>query len=126
MASAVRNILIVEDSSMTRSMIRSVVEDMEGMETYEASSGFIALKMLPERKYDLIITDINMPDINGFEFVTFIKNNDRYKDVPVVFISTERSKEDIEKGMSLGAASYLTKPFKSEELQAVVRKTLSL
>ncbi|MCK5506604.1 MAG: response regulator [Thermodesulfovibrionia bacterium] len=121
-----KSILVVDDSNATKSFIKSSIYEIDDVNIFEASSGFEALKLLSQHPFDMIITDINMPDINGFEFVTFIKNNDRYKDVPVVFISTERSKEDIEKGMSLGAASYLTKPFKSEELQAVVRKTLSL
>lgn len=105
---------------MTRSMIRSVVEDMDGMETYEASSGFTALKMLPERKYDLIITDINMPDINGLELIKFVKSDDRYSDTPMLIISTESSSADKERGLKAGANSYLTKPFTPKELSSSI------
>jgi two-component system chemotaxis response regulator CheY len=121
-----KSVLIVDDSGTTRSLIKSAIEDVGDINIFEASSGFEALRLLPQHLFDLIFADINMPDINGFELVNFIKNNERYKNIPVVFISTESGKEDIEKGLSLGAYAYLTKPFKHEEIQAIVRKTLSL
>jgi two-component system chemotaxis response regulator CheY len=67
-----------------------------------------------------------MPDINGYELINFIKNHDKYKKIPIIFVSTERGEKDIEKGLSLGAVDYLTKPFKSEELQSIIRNTLNL
>lgn len=115
------NILIVEDSTMTRSLIRSVVEGLDSVDTHEASSGFAALKMLPERKYDLIITDINMPDINGLELLNYVKNDAKYSDTPILIISTESSAEDRDRGMKAGASAYLTKPFKPEELLSMIK-----
>ena len=123
---SMKSILVVDDSSTARSFIKSCIEGIDDVNIFEAPSGFEALKLLSQHPFDLIITDINMPDINGLELVGFVKKDDRHKNIPVLFVSTERSKEDIEKGMSLGAISYLTKPFKPEELQAIVRKTLSL
>lgn len=118
--------LIVEDSNTTRSLIKSVIEEVGDINAFEAATGFEALKALPRQSFDLIIVDINMPDINGFELLNFVKNNDQYKSIPVVIVSTESSKDDKEKGMALGAVAYLTKPFKLEELQGIVRKALSL
>ncbi len=118
--------LIVEDSNTTRSLIKSVIEEVGDINAFEAATGFEALKALPRQPFDLIIIDINMPDINGFELLDFVKNNDQYKSIPVVIVSTESSEDDKEKGMALGAVAYLTKPFKLEELQGIVRKALSL
>jgi two-component system chemotaxis response regulator CheY len=121
----VKTILIVEDSATTRALIRAVIEELGEFETVEASSGFEALKMLPQQEYDLIITDINMPDINGLELINFVRNNPRYNQIPIIIVSTERSEEDKKRGMALGATAYVTKPFKSLELQEIIKKTLA-
>lgn len=121
-----KSILIVEDSATTRSLIRAVIEEMgDDFFTYEASSGFEALKMLPQERFDLIITDINMPDINGLELINFVKNDPRYKQIPLIIVTTERSAEDRERGLALGASAYITKPFRPEDLQEVITKILS-
>jgi two-component system chemotaxis response regulator CheY len=122
----VKTILIVEDSATTRSLIRAVIDEVGEFETIEASSGFEALKMLPQQEYDLIITDINMPDINGLELISFIRNNPRFSHLPIVIVSTERSEEDKKRGMALGATAYVTKPFKSFELQEIIKKTIGI
>jgi two-component system chemotaxis response regulator CheY len=122
----VKNILVVEDSSTTRSMIRAALEEMEDFSSVEAGTGFEALKMLPTQSFDLIITDINMPDINGLELISFVKNHPSYKDIPLLIVSTERSEEDIRRGIELGAAGYITKPFRPEDLREIVKKTLGL
>ncbi len=121
-----KSVLVVEDSVTTRTMIRAVIEDMgEDFNTLEASTGFEALKMLPQESFDLIITDINMPDVNGLELINFVKTNPNYRHIPMVIVTTERSNEDKERGMALGASAYVTKPFKAEELQDVIVKILS-
>ncbi|MBI5076363.1 MAG: response regulator [Nitrospirae bacterium] len=119
-----KTILIVEDSATTRALIRAVIDELGEYETVEAGSGFEALKMLPQQEYDLIVTDINMPDINGLELINFVRNNPRYNHLPIVIVSTERSEEDKKRGMALGATAYVTKPFKSSELQEIIKKTL--
>jgi two-component system chemotaxis response regulator CheY len=122
----VKTILIVEDSATTRALIRAVIDEIGEFETVEASSGFEALKMLPQQQYDLIITDINMPDINGLELISFVRNNPRFTHLPIVIVSTERSEEDKKRGMALGATAYVTKPFKSFELQEIIKKTIGI
>jgi two-component system chemotaxis response regulator CheY len=121
-----KSTLIVDDSDTTRSLIKSAIEEIGNINTFDASTGFEALKALPTQPFDLIIVDINMPDINGLELINFVKNNNRYKDIPIVIVSTESSEEDKKKGMTLGAFAYLTKPFRVEELQDIVKKALSL
>jgi len=121
----VKTVLIVEDSATTRALIRAVVDELGEFETVEAASGFEALKMLPQQEYDLIITDINMPDINGLELINFVRNNSRYQQIPIIIVSTERSEEDKKRGIALGATAYVTKPFKSVELQDTIKKTLA-
>ena len=121
-----KTILIVEDSATTRALIRAVIDEIGEFDTVEASSGFEALKMLPQQEYDLIITDINMPDINGLELISFVRSNPRFTHLPIVIVSTERSEEDKKRGMALGATAYVTKPFKSNELQDIIMKTIGV
>jgi two-component system chemotaxis response regulator CheY len=121
-----RRILIVEDSSTMRSLIASVFESLaEPCKITEAASGFEALAALPRNRFDLIVTDINMPDINGLELVSFAKNDAKYRDIPLVIVSTEGSERDLAKGMSLGANAYVVKPFQQDELLRVAEELLA-
>jgi two-component system, chemotaxis family, chemotaxis protein CheY len=120
-----KKILIAEDSATMRSLIISTISAMGDFDIIEAANGFEALRVLPRDKVDLVITDINMPDINGLELVSFIKNNPLYKDTPLFIISTEGSERDREKGMQLGANAYLVKPFSPVQLQELVRQYLA-
>jgi two-component system chemotaxis response regulator CheY len=119
-----KNVLIVEDSKAIRSMIRVSLEEAGDFFAVEAGNGFEALKTLPTLRFDLIITDINMPDINGLELIGYVKSNPTYQDIPLVIVSTEKSEEDKKRGISLGAAGYVVKPFRKEELMAIVMKVL--
>ena len=121
-----KSVLIVEDSATTRAMIRAVIEDMgDDFITLEAGTGFEALKLLPQERFDLVITDINMPDVNGLELINFVKSNPNYQHIPIIIVTTERSDADRERGLALGASAYVTKPFKAEELREVIVKVLS-
>jgi two-component system chemotaxis response regulator CheY len=122
----VKSILIVEDSATTRSLIRAVIEEIGDFNIVEAPTGFDALKLFPQQEFDLVVTDINMPDINGLELINFVKNNPSYKHIPLIIVTTERREEDRKRGMALGASAYVTKPFKAPELQEIVRKVLKL
>ncbi|MBI3610105.1 MAG: response regulator [Nitrospirae bacterium] len=117
-----KKVLVVEDSTAMRSLIASTVEELKGYETVEAGNGFEALKALPAHRFDLIITDINMPDINGLEIIHFVKNNEDYKNIPMIVVTTEQGDEDRKKGLALGATEYITKPFDPEQLKAVVKR----
>jgi two-component system chemotaxis response regulator CheY len=119
-----KNILLVEDSKAIRSMIRVSLEESGGFYVVEAANGFEALRTLPTRSFDLIITDINMPDINGLELIGFVKSNPSYRDIPLVIVSTEKTEEDVKRGLALGAAGYVVKPFTKVDLMAAVGKVL--
>jgi len=119
-----KKILIADDSPTMRSLIVSTLDAMDDFELIEAANGFEALRILPREKVDLVLTDINMPDINGLELVSFVRNNPLYKETPLVIISTEGSQRDREKGLALGANAYLVKPFNPEELQQLVAELL--
>ena len=121
-----QRILIVEDSATMRSLLASSLEDLDApTKIVEAESGFEALRFLPREDFDLVVTDINMPDINGLELVSFIKNNEKYASIPLVIVSTEGSDRDREKGLGLGADAYLVKPFDPEDLRQVVSGLLA-
>ena len=80
-------VLIVEDSKASREYIAATVESVEGIEAVVTSSGFEALKLLPRHRFELIITDINMPDINGLELINFVKKNPNYRQTPLFIIT---------------------------------------
>jgi two-component system chemotaxis response regulator CheY len=108
-----------------RSLLTSSLEELEGaVKIVEVASGFEALRHLPREQFDLIITDINMPDINGLELVSFVKNNAAYREIPLVIVSTEGSERDRDKGIGLGADAYLVKPFEPEALRDIARRLL--
>lgn len=121
-----RRILIVEDSPTMRALLVSALEDLDAaVKITEVSSGFEALRQLPRGSFDLIVTDINMPDINGLELVSFVKGNEPYRSIPLVIVSTEGSERDRAKGMGLGADAYLVKPFDPEDLRRIAQSLLA-
>jgi two-component system chemotaxis response regulator CheY len=119
-----KKILITEDSATMRSLISSTIAAMGDYEVVEAANGFEALRILPREMVDMVITDINMPDINGLELISFLRSNVNYKSLPLIIISTEGSEKDRQKGLALGADAYLVKPFVPEELQNLIRTFL--
>jgi two-component system chemotaxis response regulator CheY len=91
----------------------------------EATSGFDAMRLLPRASYDLIITDINMADINGLELIHFIRKSEHHRATPLVIISTQNTERDIARGLALGANAYLPKPFTVDQLRDLVRRYLT-
>jgi len=118
-------ILVVEDSSAMRAFVRASLEEAEHAEVFEASNGFEALRLLPRGQYDVVIVDINMPDVNGLELLSFMRSADAHRDTPVVLISTESSANDRERGLALGANTFLQKPFGVDELVEALRFALN-
>jgi two-component system chemotaxis response regulator CheY len=96
------------------------------LEIVEAASGFEALKTLPHHKFDAILTDINMPDINGLELVSFLKNHPVHRAIPIMVISTESREEDRKRAEALGAEEYLVKPFQAKDLIEKLRRLLKV
>jgi len=107
-----------------RAFVAAALEAEGGFDVVSADSGFEALKRLPREHFDLVITDINMPDINGLELIRFVRDSPAHRDVPLVIISTDGSERDRERGLRLGANAYLVKPFPPETLVEVARRAL--
>lgn len=118
--------MIADDSAAMRAMLVSIVEALDDYQIIEASSGFDALRLLPRVPVDLIMTDINMPDINGLELISYLKSNTNYQHIPVFIISSEGSARDIEKGKLLGADEYVVKPFNPSYLQKLIISYLTI
>jgi len=108
-----------------RALLCSAIEGLDTpIKITEAENGFEALRCLPRESFDLVVTDINMPDINGLELVSFVKSNAAYRSIPLVIVSTEGSERDREKGVSLGADAYLVKPFEPEQFREIITDLL--
>jgi two-component system, chemotaxis family, chemotaxis protein CheY len=122
-------ILVVEDSPGMRAYVRASLEGTPGLpgdlDVVEAASGFDALRLLPRGPYDLVITDINMPDINGLELIRFVRQSPHLESVALLIISTQSSERDRARGLALGADAFLAKPFSPEALREAVAASLS-
>ncbi|GBE15041.1 MAG TPA: response regulator [Proteobacteria bacterium] len=118
--------LIIEDSPTMRQLIRFSMKRIPRVEVIEANDGLDGLKKLSSNQVDLILTDINMPIMDGLKLVTMVRGNDSYKDIPIIIITTEGAKEDRDKAMALGANAYITKPIQSAGLLATVKKLLDI
>ena len=116
-----QRVLIIDDSSATRAYVRAALEEMADMQVTEAASGFDALRILPRERFDLLLVDINMPNINGLELISFIRRSETHRDTPLLIISTEASERDRARAFALGANAYLAKPFTAEALEQAVR-----
>jgi two-component system, chemotaxis family, chemotaxis protein CheY len=124
-----RSVLVVDDSRAARELIAATLEGLQDaavgeIEAVQCGSGFDALRLLPSRRFDLILTDINMPDIHGLELLRFVRQDSRTSATPVVVISTEASDRDIQRGLALGASGYLVKPFAPERLLEIAQRFL--
>jgi two-component system, chemotaxis family, chemotaxis protein CheY len=117
-------VLLVEDSSSTRSFVAAALEDAGITEVTQAASGFAALQLLPGGRFDLVITDVNMPDVSGLELIRFVRGSAALREVPLLVISTEGRDRDRDRCLELGADAFLAKPFRPEELVAAVRRLL--
>ena len=117
------NVLIVDDSSSMRAIVRKIIK-ASGFnigELLEAADGKEAIKVLMDEWVDLVLTDINMPNMNGLELISEMKKDEMLQSIPVVMVTTEGSEKRIQESMKLGASGYIKKPFLPEE----IKRTLS-
>lgn len=122
------NILIVDDSTLTRKAIRRII-DMIGLgidEIFEAGNGSEAIDILSDNRIDLVLADLNMPVMDGFEMIYKMRGDESTKDIPVVIISTESSATGIEKLLADIGSDYLHKPFKPEQFKEVIERTVGV
>lgn len=113
------NVLVVDDSSIMRKIIVKSLRQA-GINlgaVYEASDGYEALQQLSGQPVDLILSDINMPNMDGLEFVRQVKDLKLSKKIPIVMITTEAAEETINAAIAAGACQYIKKPFTSEHIQ---------
>ena len=118
--------LVVDDSPAMRQLISFALRRLPGVEIVEAADGVDALKKLPDGDFNLIITDINMPVMDGLKLVKLIKGNPVYKEIPVIIITTEGAVEDREKGLALGAEAYIAKPIQTSNLLKKIQEIIGL
>ncbi|WP_052556214.1 response regulator [Enhygromyxa salina] len=120
------NALVVEDSPPMRKMIVFALSRVRELDVVEADDGVDALRRIAGTKFDIIITDINMPILDGLKLVKRLRADDNYKDVPIVIITTEGAAEDRQRALALGANAYITKPIQAQQVILLVREILSL
>ena len=118
-------ILVVDDVEINRIVLEEIIKEM-GYDVVSAESGEMALEMIRESMPQLLLTDISMPGMTGYELCRIVKGDRKTRDIPVVFISGFSDPKDIVEGFSLGGADYITKPFISEVVQARVGVHLRL
>ena len=120
------NVLIVEDSPTMRQLIIFALKRLRDADVTEANDGVDGYKKLSQKKFDLVITDINMPVMDGLKLVSLIRKDQVHKDVPIVIITTEGAAEDKERAMGLGANAYITKPIQASKVLSTVKQLLHL
>ncbi|TSE34806.1 chemotaxis response regulator CheY [Tepidimonas charontis] len=109
--------LIVDDFSTMRRIVRNLLKELGHADADEAEDGAAALHKLRNGRFDMVITDINMPNMNGFELLTQIKSDEKLKHIPVLMVTAEARKEDIIAAAQGGAAGYIVKPFTKATLE---------
>ena len=119
-----KNVLIVDDSKTVRNLVAFILK-AEGIKVTTAEDGLDGLeKLYSMSEVDLILTDINMPRMDGFSFIIAVREQDAYKDIPIIILSTEGGEEDIQKGIRLGANLYMVKPAQPEKMVRNIKMLL--
>jgi two-component system chemotaxis response regulator CheY len=116
--------LIVDDFSTTRRIVRGLLEEMGGNNAEEAEDGAVALNMLKAAKFDFVVSDIDMPNMNGFDLLEAVKADESLRHIPVLMVTAGARKEDIVLAAKSGAAGYIVKPFTKASLEGKVQKIL--
>ena len=117
--------LIVDDFSTMRRIVRNLLKESGFSDADEAEDGVAALQKLRNGKFDFVVTDINMPNMNGFQLLAEIKGDDKLKHLPVLMVTAEARKEDIVMAAQQGAAGYIVKPFTKATLEDKVNLILT-
>ena len=118
--------LVVEDSPMMRQLITFALSRIKNLSVVEADDGVDGLKKLAQGRFDLVITDINMPIMDGLKLVKRIRSDAIHKDVPIMIITTEGAEEDRQRALQLGANSYITKPIQAPQVISKVKELLKM
>ena len=116
--------LIVDDFSTMRRIVRGLLKELGCNNADEAEDGQVALAMLKNNRFDFVVSDINMPNMNGFQLLQAVKADDALKHIPVLMVTAEARKEDIVLAAQSGAAGYIVKPFTKATLEEKVQKIM--
>lgn len=116
--------LVVDDFSTMRRIVRGLLKEMGCNHVDEAEDGSVALHMLRANKYDFVVSDINMPNMNGFDLLKAVKADAALRHIPVLMVTAEARKEDIVLAAQSGAAGYVVKPFTKATLEEKLQKVL--
>ena len=116
--------LVVDDFSTMRRIVRGLLKEMGCNNVDEAEDGAVALQMLKANRFDFVVSDINMPNMNGFDLLKAIKADENLKRLPVLMVTAEARKEDILLAAQSGAAGYVVKPFTKATLEEKVTKIM--
>lgn len=121
-----QTILVVDDSPTVVKFVSFSLRN-RGFNVVTACDGMDAIEKISNTPtaIDLIITDLNMPNVDGYEFISTLRRNSKYQEIPIIILSSEEEEEDKRKGMEVGASSYLVKPFKSSVLLHEISKYLN-
>ena len=118
-----KTILVAEDSASVRKFITLALK-IKGYRVIATEDGMEALEKLPTEKIDLLLTDLNMPNVDGLKLIRTVRQDKEYADLPIIILSSLSKDEDINEGLSAGANSYLIKPFNTKRIQYEVSKYL--
>lgn len=118
-----KTILVAEDSLMLRKVACFPLEK-GGYKVLEANNGIEAIEALSKNEVDLLITDLNMPGMDGFELISQVKESEKFKHIPIIILTTEGKKDMVMKGLTLGANSFLQKPIKPDLMLQEVERLL--
>jgi two-component system chemotaxis response regulator CheY len=118
--------LVVEDSPTMRQLIVFALSRLKVLKVHEADDGVDALKKLSAQRVDILITDINMPMMDGLKLVAMVRKDPNHKEIPIVIITTEGAQEDRQRALSLGANAYITKPIQAPQVITKVKELLKL
>lgn len=121
-----RTVLVVDDSPTIRRMVIAVLKGIPGLEFKEAGNGLEAIERIALFPIDLIILDLNMPDMHGLDFLVFLRKQTRFEKVPVIVLTTRGDEESKKKALDFGASLYLVKPFSPEDLKGEVQNFLKM
>lgn len=118
--------LVVEDSPTMRQLIVFALSRVKALKVVEADDGVDALKKLSQQHFDVLITDINMPMMDGLKLVSMVRKDEVHRDIPIIIITTEGAQEDRQRALSLGANAYITKPIQAPQVISKVKELLKL
>lgn len=118
-------ILIVDDSPTIRKMVQASLRGLESSEFLEAGTGLEAIEQLAVGRVQLVVLDLNMPDMHGIDVLNFVRRHQQYQDLPVIVLTTRGDESSRQTAEQAGATSYLTKPFLPQHLASMVRDLLS-